>query len=142
MENTKNKDSQSPKKIRVVIAKPGLDGHDTGAKVVALALKEAGMEVIYTGLHRSIEEIVTTALQEDVDVIGLSIYSGAHLPLAKKLMTQLKANELTDKLVLVGGNIPHKDIPELKEYGISGVFPIGVRLDEIVTFIKEKVGNK
>ena len=84
----------------------------------------------------------TNIYNPDVDVIGLSIYSGAHLPLAKKLMAQLKANELTDKLVLIGGNIPHKDIPELKDYGISGVFPIGARLDEIVTFIKEKVGHK
>lgn len=123
----------------MVIAKPGLDGHDTGAKVVALALKDAGMEVIYTGLHRSVEEIVQTALQEDADVIGLSIYSGAHLPLSKKLMEQLKENELLDKLVLVGGNIPDKDIPKLKEYGISGVFPIGARLEDIVTFIKERV---
>lgn len=126
------------KRIRVLIAKPGLDGHDMGAKVVAHALKDAGMEVIYTGLHRTIEEIVETALQEDTDVIGLSIYSGAHLPLSKKLMEQLKEKELTDKVVLVGGNIPQKDIKALKDSGVTEVFPAGSRLDEIVKFIKER----
>ena len=131
--------SSSEKIIRVVIAKPGLDGHDTGAKVVASALKDAGMEVIYTGLHRTVDEIVTTALEEDADVIGLSIYSGAHLPLSKKLMELVRANDLTDKLVLVGGNIPRKDIETLEGYGVSGVFPVGTRLDDIVAFIKEKV---
>jgi methylmalonyl-CoA mutase C-terminal domain/subunit len=126
------------KRIRVLIAKPGLDGHDMGAKVVAHALKDAGMEVIYTGLHRTIEEIVETALQENVDVIGLSIYSGAHLPLSKKLMEQLKEKELTDKVVLVGGNIPQKDIKALKDSGVTEIFPAGSRLDEIVKFIKER----
>ena len=130
------------KKIRVVIAKPGLDGHDTGAKVVAHALKDAGMEVIYTGLHRTIDEIVNTAVEEDVDVIGLSIYSGAHLPLSKKLMERLKEMGLTDKLVLVGGNIPQRDIKTLKSYGITEVFPVGSRLNDIVEFIKKKVGQK
>ncbi|UCF06589.1 MAG: cobalamin B12-binding domain-containing protein [bacterium] len=127
------------KKIRVVIAKPGLDGHDTGAKVVVHALKEAGMEVIYTGLHRTIDEIVTTAVEEDVNVIGLSIYSGSHLPLSRKLMEQVKAKGLTDKLVLVGGNIPYRDIDELKSYGVSEVFPVGSKLGEIVQFIQDKV---
>lgn len=127
------------KRIRVVMAKPGLDGHDMGAKVVALALKDAGMEVIYTGLHRRIEEIVKTALEEDVDVIGLSIYSGAHLSLTKKLMDQLKEKGLTDRLVLVGGNIPQRDIAELKEYGVDGVFPVGSKLDDIVDFIKKRM---
>ncbi|MDH4217995.1 MAG: cobalamin B12-binding domain-containing protein [Candidatus Aminicenantes bacterium] len=127
------------KRIRVVIAKPGLDGHDMGAKVVALALKDAGMEVIYTGLHRTIEEIVKTALEEDVDVIGMSIYSGAHLSLTKKLMDQLKEKRLTDKLVLVGGNIPQRDIAKLKEYGVDGVFPVGSKLDDIVDFIKKRM---
>jgi len=127
------------RRIKVVIAKPGLDGHDTGAKVVAHALKEAGMEVVYTGLHRTIEEIVKAALEEDVDVIGLSIYSGAHLPLIKKLMEQLKEKGLADKLVLVGGNIPQKDIETLKDCGVTGVFPIGSRLDEIVEFIRERI---
>lgn len=127
------------KKIRVVIAKPGLDGHDTGAKVVVHALKDAGMEVIYTGLHRTIDEIVTTAMEEDVDVIGLSIYSGAHLPLSRKLMEQVKAKGLTDKLVLVGGNIPYRDVDTLKGYGVTEVFPVGSKLDEIISFIKDKV---
>jgi len=127
------------KKIRVVIAKPGLDGHDTGAKVIVHALKDAGMEVIYTGLHRTIEDIVTTAMEEDADVIGLSIYSGAHLPLSRKLMEQLKAQELTDKIVLVGGNIPYRDVETLKGYGVAGVFPVGSKLDEITQFIKDTV---
>jgi methylmalonyl-CoA mutase C-terminal domain/subunit len=127
------------KKIRVVIAKPGLDGHDTGAKVIVHALKDAGMEVIYTGLHRTIDEIVTTAMEEDVDVIGLSIYSGAHLPLSRKLMEQVKAKGLTDKLVLVGGNIPYRDVDTLKGYGVTEVFPVGSKLDEIISFIKDKV---
>ena len=131
--------SSGEKRIRVLIAKPGLDGHDKGAKVVVHALKEAGMEVIYTGLHKTIDEIVNTALEEDVDVIGLSIYSGSHLPLTKKLMEQVKKKELTDKFVLVGGNIPQKDIKILKDYGVTEVFPVGAKLDEIVNFIKEKV---
>lgn len=130
------------RKIRVLIAKPGLDGHDRGAKVVVHALKEAGMEVIYTGLHKTIDEIVKTALQEDVDVIGLSIYSGAHLPLSKKLMEQLKEEGLTDKLVLVGGNIPRRDTKTLLDYGITAVFPTGANLDEIVKFIKERIEGK
>jgi methylmalonyl-CoA mutase C-terminal domain/subunit len=138
----KRKRPPGEKKIRVVIAKPGLDGHDTGAKVVAHALKEAGMEVIYTGLHRTIDEIVNTAVQEDVDVIGLSIYSGAHLPLSKKLMDRLKEMGATDKFVLVGGNIPQRDIKALKSYGITEVFSVGSILDDIVEFIKKKVGQK
>jgi methylmalonyl-CoA mutase C-terminal domain/subunit len=130
------------RKIKVLIAKPGLDGHDMGAKVVIHALRDAGMEVIYTGLHRTIEEIVETALQEDADVIGLSIYSGAHLPLSQKLMEQLKEKELTDKVVLVGGNIPGKDIKALKDCGVTEVFPVGSKLDQIINFIKEKIGKK
>jgi methylmalonyl-CoA mutase C-terminal domain/subunit len=126
------------RKIRVVIAKPGLDGHNMGAKVVALALKDAGMEVIYTGLHRSIEEILKTAIEEDVDVIGMSIYSGAHLSLSKKLMDGLEKRGITDKLVLIGGNIPQKDIAVLEEFGVDGVFPVGSKLDAIVQFIKTK----
>jgi len=129
------------KRIRVVIAKPGLDGHDTGAKVVAHALKYAGMEVIYTGLHRQIEDIVKTALEEDADVIGMSIYSGAHLPLGKKLMDQLKENGISDKVVLIGGNIPKRDIPTLKEYGVDEVFSTGSKLDDIVAFIKDRCGG-
>jgi len=129
------------KRIRVVIAKPGLDGHDTGAKVVAHALKDAGMEVIYTGLHRSIEDIVKTALEEDADVIGMSIYSGVHLPLSQKLMEQLKNKGLTDKLVLIGGNIPRRDIQTLKDYGVSGIFPTGTKLEAIVEFIRKNVSG-
>lgn len=132
----------SQKRTRVLIAKPGLDGHDRGAKVVVHALKDAGMEVIYTGLHKTIEEIVKTALQEDVDVIGLSIYSGAHLPLSKGLMEQLEAEALTEKLVLIGGNIPRRDIKTLLDYGVTGVFPTGAKLDEIVKFIKQRVEEK
>lgn len=132
------KTSSEQRRIRVVIAKPGLDGHDMGAKVVALALKDAGMEVIYTGLHRTIEEILKTALEEGVDVIGMSIYSGAHLSLSKKLMDGLEKREITDKLVLIGGNIPQKDIPALEENGVDGVFPVGSKLDAIVQFIKTK----
>ena len=129
------------KKIRVVIAKPGLDGHDTGAKVVMHALKDAGMEVIYTGLHRTIEEIVKTALEEDVDVVGLSIYSGAHVPLSRKLMIQMKERGIDDKVVLVGGNIPRRDIETLKNYGVTEVFPVGSKFEEIVDFIKEKISE-
>ncbi len=125
---------------RVVIAKPGLDGHDVGAKVVALALKDAGMEVIYTGLHRTIEEIAKTALEEDVDVIGMSIYSGAHLALSKKLMDRLKDMGLMDRMVLVGGNIPQKDIGTLQEYGVDGIFPVGSKLDDIIDFIRKNFG--
>lgn len=132
----------SEKRTRVLIAKPGLDGHDRGAKVVVHALKDEGMEVIYTGLHKTIDEIVITALEEDVDVIGLSIYSGAHLPLSKKLMERLKEKGLIDKLVLVGGNIPQRDVKILKDYGVTEVFPVGSRLDEIVKFIKGRVKVK
>ncbi len=123
-----------------MIAKPGLDGHDVGAKVVALALKDAGMEVIYTGLHRTIEEIAKTAMEEDVDVIGMSIYSGAHLALSKKLMDRLKDIGLTDRMVLVGGNIPKKDVDRLREYGVDGVFPVGSKLDDIIGFISKNFG--
>ncbi len=124
------------KPIRVLVAKPGLDGHDRGAKVVALALRDAGMEVIYTGLHQTVEQIVETALQEDVDVIGLSILSGAHLPITKKLMAQLEVEEMGDKVVLVGGNIPERDVASLQASGAAGVFPTGSQLDDIIEFIR------
>jgi methylmalonyl-CoA mutase C-terminal domain/subunit len=126
------------KKIRVLLAKPGLDGHDRGAKVIALALKQAGMEVIYTGLHQTVPSIVNQAIQEDVDVVGLSIMSGAHIPICKKLMGMLKEKEIQDKLVVVGGVIPNKDIPVLKELGVRGIFPGGTHFDEIVSFISEQ----
>jgi len=124
------------RKIRVLLAKPGLDGHDRGAKVVAHAMREAGMEVIYTGLHQTVASIVNQALQEDVDVIGLSIMSGAHIPICRKLMGMIKEQGLDDKLVAVGGVIPNKDIPALKEMGIQGIFPGGSYFNDIVAFIE------
>ena len=126
------------RKIRVLLAKPGLDGHDRGAKVVAHAMREAGMEVIYTGLHQTVPSIVNQAIQEGADVIGLSIMSGAHIPICKKLMEMVKEQDIGDKLIVVGGVIPNKDIPTLKEIGVNGIFPGGVHFDEIVKFIGEK----
>jgi methylmalonyl-CoA mutase C-terminal domain/subunit len=124
--------------IRVLIAKPGLDGHDRGAKVVAKALKDAGMEVIYTGLHQTVEQIATVALQESVDVIGLSILSGAHISLVKKLINTLKVKGIYDDiLLLVGGNISRKDIDPLRDMGVAQVFPTGSDLDDIVDCIKD-----
>ncbi len=125
-------------RIRVLIAKPGLDGHDRGAKVVALALRDAGMEVIYTGLHRTVEEIVAAAVQEDVDAVGLSILSGAHLPLSEKLLTQLRASGL-DVPVFVGGNIPLRDHEKLRALGIAGVFATGAELTEIAGAVRNVV---
>jgi methylmalonyl-CoA mutase C-terminal domain/subunit len=127
------------KKIRILVAKPGLDGHDRGAKVVAQALRDAGMEVIYTGLHQSIDQVINTALQEDVDVIGLSIMSGAHLPICEKLVKKMKEKKLDDILVVVGGVIPKRDIPPLQKIGIQGIFPGGTPFDESVQWIKENV---
>lgn len=122
--------------IRILIAKPGLDGHDRGAKVVAHALRDAGMEVVYTGLHQSIEGIVQAALQEAVDVIGLSIMSGAHLPICKKLMKLLSEKGLQDKQVVVGGVIPKRDIPALQALGVAGVFPGGTPFSVPIEFIR------
>jgi methylmalonyl-CoA mutase C-terminal domain/subunit len=133
------KDIVSDRKIRVLLAKPGLDGHDRGAKVVAHAMKEAGMEVIYTGLHQTVQGIVNQAIQEDVDVIGLSIMSGAHIPLCKKMESILKEQRADDKLILVGGVIPSRDIPALRELGVDGIFPGGSRFDEIIRFIRKSV---
>ncbi len=130
------------RKIRVLLAKPGLDGHDRGAKVVAHALREAGMEVIYTGLHQTVPSIVNQALQEDVDVIGLSIMSGAHIPICRKLMHLLREKGIDDILVVVGGVIPSKDIPVLEEIGVDGIFPGGSYFKDIVKFIEEKVQTK
>src|ERR1043165_9356217 len=126
-------------KLRVVIAKPGLDGHDRGAKVIARALRDAGMEVIYTGLRQTPEQIVSAALQEDADVIGLSILSGAHNHIAPRVMELLKAKGLEDVLVLIGGIIPDVDIPKLKEIGVKGVFLPGTPMHEIVEFIQTNV---
>jgi methylmalonyl-CoA mutase C-terminal domain/subunit len=127
------------KKIRVLIAKPGLDGHDRGAKVVARALRDAGMEVIYTGLRQTPGQIVETAIQEDVDVIGLSILSGAHTHLFPKVMELLKENNIKDIIVMGGGVIPEEDIPELKKIGIAEIFTPGTDTRDIIKFIKEKV---
>ena len=131
----------SERKIRVLLGKPGLDGHDRGAKVVAHALRDAGMEVIYTGLHQTVPSIVKQAIQEGVDVIGLSIMSGAHMPICRKLVDILKREDFGKVLVVVGGVIPNKDIPVLKEMGVKGVFPGGTRFDEIVGFIRENVNG-
>ena len=127
------------KKIRVLIAKPGLDGHDRGAKVVARALRDAGMEVIYTGLRQTPEQIVETAIQEDVDVIGLSILSGAHTHLFPKVMEILKENNVEDIIVIGGGVIPEEDIPELKKVGVAEIFTPGTDTRDIIKFIEQKV---
>ncbi len=126
----------SNKKIRILLAKPGLDGHDKGAKIVALALRDAGMDVIYTGLHQSLENIVKAAVQEAVDVIGLSIMSGAHLNISERLLQMMKAEDIEDIKLIVGGVIPNRDIDKLKGIGVSGVFPGGTRLDDIVKGIQ------
>jgi methylmalonyl-CoA mutase C-terminal domain/subunit len=125
-----------PQKIRVVIAKPGLDGHDRGAKVIARALRDAGMEVIYTGLRQTPEQIVGAALQEDADVIGLSILSGAHMHICPRIMALLAEKGLRDVLVVVGGIIPDVDIPKLNEMGVRGIFLPGTPMQDIVTFIR------
>jgi methylmalonyl-CoA mutase C-terminal domain/subunit len=128
--------------IRVLVAKPGLDGHDRGAKIVATALRNAGMEVIYGGLHESLDEIVNAALQEDVDVIGLSILSGAHKTILRKLVAQLKKAGLQDVMVIVGGIIPAADIPYLKRLGVAAVFNPGTPLREVIAFIEKSFPNK
>jgi methylmalonyl-CoA mutase C-terminal domain/subunit len=124
--------------IRVVVAKPGLDGHDRGAKIIARALRDAGMEVIYTGLHQTPEQIAETAIQEDADAVGLSILSGAHMTLVPRLLTILKAKEAGDILVTIGGTIPADDIPELKKLGVAEVFTPGATTDEVVEFMRGK----
>jgi methylmalonyl-CoA mutase C-terminal domain/subunit len=129
----------SEQKIRVLVAKPGLDGHDRGAKVIARALRDAGMEVIYTGLRQTPEMIVNAALQEDVQVIGLSILSGAHNAIVPRVMDLLKENQVDDVLVLVGGIIPDQDIDGLKKAGVAGIFQPGTPMDSIVKFIREHV---
>jgi methylmalonyl-CoA mutase C-terminal domain/subunit len=126
-------------KIRVVIAKPGLDGHDRGAKIIARALRDAGMEVIYTGLHQTPEQIVETAIQEDADAVGISILSGAHMTLVPKIVEGLKENGADDVLIVVGGTIPREDSEELKRQGVAEVFTPGAPMAEIVEFLREKV---
>lgn len=133
---------QNQRKIRVLIAKPGLDSHDRGAKIIARALRDAGMEVIYTGLKQTPEQIVETALQEDVDVIGLSILSGAHKTLFPIIIDLLKQKGLTDVLVIAGGIIPEEDVPEMKKLGIKEIFGPGTRTDKIVQFVFENVPKR
>ena len=127
------------KRIRVLIAKPGLDGHDRGAKVIARALRDAGMEVVYTGIRQTPEMIAEAALQEDVDVVGMSILSGAHMALFPRVMELLHENDMDDVLVVTGGIIPDEDVPALNEMGIMGVFGPGTATDEIVDFIRENI---
>jgi len=145
MENTGRKQyfemsKMGEKKIRILMAKPGLDGHDRGIKVVSRALRDAGMEVIYTGLHQTPEQIVEAAIQEDVDAIGLSILSGAHTTLFPKIMDLLKENRV-DIIVFAGGIIPDEDVQALKNIRIEGIFGPGTNTEDIVKFVKEKVGN-
>jgi methylmalonyl-CoA mutase C-terminal domain/subunit len=130
------------RKLRVIIAKPGLDGHDRGAKVIARALRDAGMEVIYTGLRQTPEQIVSAALQEDADVIGLSILSGAHNHIAPRLMQLLNEKGLADVLVVIGGIIPDVDIPRLKDIGVKGIFLPGTPMQEIIDFINANARTK
>jgi len=129
------------KKIRVLVAKPGLDGHDRGAKVVARALRDAGMEVIYTGLRQTPEMIAEAALQEDVDIVGLSILSGAHMALAPRVLQLLKANGQEDVKVFIGGIIPDEDLPRLKEMGVAGVYGPGASTEDIIRDVKAAVSN-
>jgi methylmalonyl-CoA mutase C-terminal domain/subunit len=130
------------RKIRVLVAKPGLDGHDRGAKVIARALRDAGMEVIYTGLRQTPEMIVNASLQEDVDVIGLSILSGAHNAIVPRVMDLLKQNQMDDVLVLVGGIIPDQDIETLKKRGVAAIFQPGTPMDSIIEFIRANVKSR
>jgi methylmalonyl-CoA mutase C-terminal domain/subunit len=127
------------KKIRVLVAKPGLDGHDRGAKIVARALRDAGMEVVYTGLHQTAEQIVHSAIQEDVDVVGLSLLSGAHMTLFLDVAKMLKEKQMDDVLIVGGGIIPQEDVPQLKKAGIAEVFGPGTPVEDIVSFIKKNV---
>ena len=129
----------SEKRIRVVVAKPGLDGHDRGAKIIARALRDAGMEVIYTGLHQTPEQIVETVLQEDADAIGLSILSGAHMTLVPRVIELLREQDADDVVVTVGGTIPAQDIPELKRLGVAEVFTPGAPTQQIIDFIRGAV---
>ncbi len=127
--------------IRVVVAKPGLDGHDRGAKVIARALRDAGMEVVYTGLHQTPEQIVETAIQEDADIIGLSVLSGAHMTLFKKVMLLLKEREATDIVVFGGGIIPQDDIPLLRDVGVARIFTPGTKTQDVVTWVNETMSD-
>lgn len=128
------------RRIRVLVAKPGLDGHDRGAKVIARALRDAGMEVVYTGIRQTPEMIAEAALQEDVDVVGMSILSGAHMALFPRVMDLLRGNDMGDVLVIAGGIIPDEDVSALNEMGVTGIFGPGTPTDEIVEFVRENVG--
>jgi len=129
------------RKIRVLVAKVGLDGHDKGAILVASALRDAGMEVIYTGLRRTVDDVVSAALQEDVDVVGVSILSGAHRKVAEKMLARMKAQGIGDRFLIMGGVIPEEDIPLLKEMGVAGVFTQSASFREIVQFIRDIAGG-
>jgi methylmalonyl-CoA mutase C-terminal domain/subunit len=131
--------TDTKKKIRVVVAKPGLDGHDRGAKIIARALRDAGMEVIYTGLHQTPEQIAETVIQEDADAIGLSILSGAHMTLVPRVIELLHDQGVDDVVITVGGTIPADDVPELKKLGVAEVFTPGSSTDEIVDFVRGAV---
>jgi methylmalonyl-CoA mutase C-terminal domain/subunit len=135
-------DVASERTIRVVVAKPGLDGHDRGAKIIARTLRDAGMEVIYTGLHQTPEQIVATVIQEDADAVGLSILSGAHMTLVPKVVSMLADQGVDDVVVTVGGTIPADDVPELKKLGVAEVFTPGAPTDAIVDFIRGAVGER
>jgi len=130
------------RKIRIVVAKPGLDGHDRGAKIIARALRDAGMEVIYTGLHQTPEQIAETAIQEDADAVGLSILSGAHMTLVPRVVELLREQGAEDGVVTVGGTIPADDIPELKKLGVAEVFTPGAPTDQIVEFVRKAVEER
>src|SRR5919205_256626 len=132
-------EASANRKIRVVVAKPGLDGHDRGAKIIARALRDAGMEVIYTGLHQTPEQIVETVLQEDADAVGLSILSGAHMTLVPRVIELLREQEAGDVVVVLGGTIPNSDIAELKEQGVAEIFTPGASTSEIVDYIRGAV---
>ncbi len=132
--------ASSSRKIRVVVAKPGLDGHDRGAKIIARALRDAGMEVIYTGLHQTPEQIVETVIQEDAQAVGLSVLSGAHMTLVPRIVALLEEQGINDVVVIVGGTIPGDDIPELKRLGVAEVFGPGSSTEAIIEFIRDAVG--
>ena len=139
---TPEQDRSTGRKIRVVVAKPGLDGHDRGAKIIARALRDAGMEVIYTGLHQTPEQIVETVLQEDADAVGLSILSGAHMTLVPKIAQLLKGEGADDVVLVVGGTIPQDDVAELKQLGVAEIFTPGSSVQEIIDFIEKSVASQ
>jgi methylmalonyl-CoA mutase C-terminal domain/subunit len=143
MHATRDTAAEKPgsRKIRVVVAKPGLDGHDRGAKIIARTLRDAGMEVIYTGLHQTPEQIAETVIQEDADVVGLSILSGAHMTLVPRVVALLKDKQAEDVVVILGGTIPADDIPELKRLGVSEIFTPGASTQEIVEFVRGAVSG-